>query len=187
MDQILASAFSSHTEPVWVLEVRRERDRWLGSNPAADALLDRLSVSDDNLEVVLGRLGVARSLIMGGLHTLGSFSTRTEHGIVHATKLTSPNRPSLMVLSLHPDGSDAQAWSEHSRLVVSLRVNEETTSAIDMARTAVVEMEGVVGKLQSMLHDFNEQMHVGRHTPRQRGGDHVVSDPLTVHEDARQG
>lgn len=187
MDQILASAFGAHTHPVWVLEVRRDRDRWLGRNPAADALLDRLSVSDDNLEVVLGRLGVARSLIMGGLYTLGSFSTKTEYGIVHATKLTSQSRPPLMVVSLHPDGSDAHAWSEHSRLVISLRVNEETTSAIQMARTAVVEMEGVVGKLQAMLHDFNEQMFVARATPDQRGGDHVASDPLTAHEDARQG
>lgn len=187
VDQILASAFSSHTEPAWVLEVRRDRDRWLGSNPAADALLERLGVPSDNLEVVLGRLGVPRSLIMGGLWTLGSFSTSTEHGIVHATRLTAYGRPALMVVSLHPDGSEAHAWAEHSRLVIALRVNEEATSAIEMTRSAVVQLEGVVGKLQDMLHDFNEQMQVTRTSPRRFGGEHLSTEALTASQDARQG
>ena len=56
MEQILADAFSSHTEPVWVLEVRRDHDRWLGSNAAItemSAVVDRLQamLSDFNAQM----------------------------------------------------------------------------------------------------------------------------------------
>ncbi len=186
MEQILADAFSSHAEPVWVLEVRPDHDRWLGSNPAADELLEQLGLPDDNLEVILGCLGVPRSLIMGGLWSLGSFSTRTEHGIIHATKITAENRPPLMVASLHKADSEAHAWSEHSRLVISLRINEEATSAIQMTRTALAEMEAVVDKLQSMLHDFNDQMRAVNAVPQQ-GRRRREQPPLTAEEQPRQG
>lgn len=186
MEQFLADAFSSHTEPVWVLEVRRDRDRWLGSNPAADDLLHRLGVPTDNLEIILGNLGVPRSLIMGGLHSLGSFSTSTTRGIVHATKMNAEARPPLMVVSLHESVSEVHAWSEHSRLVMSLRVNEEASAAMQLARVAVSELEGVIGRLQCMVHDFNEQMNEVSRVPRQVGYD-GPRQVLTADERARQG
>lgn len=186
VDQILTDAFSSHDEPVWVLEVRPDHDHWLGSNPAADALLEDLDLADENLEVVLGHLGVPRSLIMGGLWSLGSFSTSTARGIVHATKLCADGRPPLMVASLHTGDNEVRAWSDHSRLVLSLRVNEEAQAAIRMTQTAVVELEGVVSKLQGMLHDFNQQMNVAARPPLQKNEDRQ-DRPLTGQEQSRQG
>lgn len=186
MEQFLVDAFAGHTEPVWVIEVRRDRDRWLASNPAADDLLKRLDLPSDNLEIILGNLGVPRSLIMGGLHQLGSFSTSTQHGIVHATKLNAEGRPPLMVASLHESSSEVHAWSEHSRLVMALRVNEEASAAIQLARVAVCEMEGVIARLQVMVHDFNEQMGEVARVPRQLGYD-GPRRVLTADEQARQG
>ena len=186
LEQILADTFSSHPEPVWVLEVRPDRDRRIGCSPAAEELLASLGLSSDNLEVVLGSIGVPRSLIMGGLWSLGSFSTSTAYGIVHATKISSESRPALMVVCLHDKVSEAHAWSEHPRLVISPRVNEEATGAIQMARTAVAEMESVVGKLQDMLHDFNHQMDAVHRAPQQ-GRRETPPSPLTWPEHSRQG
>ncbi len=181
MEQILNESFRAHTEPVWVLEVRPDHDRWLGSNEAADTLLDRLEISPDNLEVILGHLGVPRSLIMGGLWSLGSFSTSTDFGLVHATKLHSEARPPLMVVSLHTS-DEAEAWRQHNTMVLSLRINEEVTNTMRMTQLAVAQMEGVVGRLQTMLHDFNHAIEQGLRGPQQ-----LVEGGLTLRDESRQG
>ena len=131
----------------------------VAGNAAAHGYIREHFGSDD--EAVVRELGLAEALRKAQTLTIGTFSHHCSHGWLHATRLPATegmSRPDLLLLTLHHDVDERTAWTDHNRMVMSIRINENGEIALRALETMLVQAHAAVSAQRDMLASYNRQM-----------------------------
>lgn len=93
--------------------------------------------------------------------TVGTFSHHCSHGWLHATRLRATegmSRPDLLLVTLHHGVDEKAAWTDHNRMVLSVRINENGEVALRALETMLVQAHAAVSAQRDMLASYNRQM-----------------------------
>lgn len=147
---------------------------FLGNNKAARNLQRRILPDVPTSDVVgaFQAAGLDQQVLQATM--LDGDGTYMTHGMAgvgtcYMTRLRAPTglpRPDLLLVTAHPDLNEYDAWLDHQRLAMSVRINENGEATIRAIQTTMSQLQTTLSVQADMINSYNQRMSSFMHEAR---------------------
>jgi hypothetical protein len=156
----IADALELLPQPAALFETKTLR--FVAANAAASKFT-RTQVGTEPVDVqdTLDKLGLSDVLAQADQWLSGTYTRHARLGWLHITRMPPQQnhpRPVLLLATFHPEGSEEEAWLDHNRMLLSVRINEVSETSVRSLETTLVQVSAALDATRLMLEDYNSRM-----------------------------
>lgn len=86
---------------------------------------------------------------------------RADFGIIYISRIPAQARhprPDLLLMTMHANMDEADAWLDHNRMILALKINENSEIALRVLESSLTQISAAMQTQADLVHSFNASM-----------------------------